>query len=66
MIFDNGKLRRLVPGFTALVRMDQGIRATVQNMLAHPELQKEDPEFDAFCDRVVSIRERAIAELRGP
>jgi nucleoside-diphosphate-sugar epimerase len=66
VIFDNGKLRRLVPGFTALVRMDQGIRATVRNMLAHPELQKEDPEFDAFCDRVVSIRERAIAEMRGP
>jgi nucleoside-diphosphate-sugar epimerase len=65
VIFDNGKLRRLVPGFTALVRMDQGIRATVRNMLAHPELQREDPEFDAFCDRVVSIRERAITELRG-
>ena len=65
VIFDNSKLRRLVPGFTALVRMDQGIRATVMNMLAHPELQKEDPEFDAFCDRVVSIRERAISELRG-
>ncbi|MDR2786559.1 MAG: NAD-dependent epimerase/dehydratase family protein [Treponema sp.] len=64
IIFDNGKLRRLVPGFAALVRMDQGIRATVGNILAHPELQKEDPEFDAFCDRVVSIRERAIAELR--
>jgi hypothetical protein len=34
-------------------------------MLARPELQKEDPEFDAFCDRVISSRERAIAELRG-
>jgi nucleoside-diphosphate-sugar epimerase len=65
LIFDNSKLRRLVPGFSAQVRMDQGVHATVRNILANPELQREDPEFDAFCDRVVSIRERAIAELRG-
>jgi nucleoside-diphosphate-sugar epimerase len=65
LIFDNSKLRRLVPGFSAQVRMDQGVRAAVRNILANPELQREDPEFDAFCDRVVSIRERAIAELRG-
>jgi nucleoside-diphosphate-sugar epimerase len=65
VIFDNSKLRRLVPGFTAQVRMDQGIRATVKNILANPELQKEDPEFDAFCDRVIALRERAIAELRA-
>ncbi|MDR0452961.1 MAG: SDR family oxidoreductase [Treponema sp.] len=64
-VFDNSKLHRLVPGFAARVRMDQGIRATVKNILAHPELQKEDPDFDAFCDRVVSVREKALAELKG-
>jgi nucleoside-diphosphate-sugar epimerase len=65
VIFDNSKLRRLVPGFTARVRMDQGIRATVKNILATPELQREDPEFDLFCDRVIAVREEAIAELRA-
>jgi nucleoside-diphosphate-sugar epimerase len=66
VIFDNSKLHRLVPGFAAKIRMDQGIRATIANILAHPELQKEDPEFDAFCDRVIASREKAIAEVRGP
>jgi nucleoside-diphosphate-sugar epimerase len=65
VIFDNARLRRLVPGFTAQVRMDQGIRAAVKNVLANPELQNDDPDFDAFCDRVIVARERAITELRA-
>ncbi|MDR1909233.1 MAG: SDR family oxidoreductase [Spirochaetaceae bacterium] len=66
LVFDNTKLRRLVPGFNALVRADQGIPNTVEYLLAHPELQTEDPEFDAYCDRIIAVRERAIAELRPP
>jgi nucleoside-diphosphate-sugar epimerase len=65
VILDNSKLHRLVPGFAAVIRMDQGIRNTVENILAHPELQKEDPEFDAWCDRVIAAREKAIIEAKG-
>jgi hypothetical protein len=25
----------------------------------HPELQVEDPEFDAWCDRVIEAQEKA-------
>lgn len=53
VVFDNAKLKRLVPGFVATTRFDQGIKGTVANILAHPELQVEDPEFDAWCDRVI-------------
>ena len=28
-------------------------------MLAHPECRKEDEEFDAWCDRVISALEEA-------
>jgi nucleoside-diphosphate-sugar epimerase len=65
VVFDNTKLKRLVPGFTARVRFDQGIRATIEYVLAHRELQKEDPEFDAWCDRVIAAQERAIREVRA-
>jgi len=35
-------------------------------MLSHPELQVEDPEFDAWCDRVIDALEAAkAAVLRG-
>ncbi|MDR1466458.1 MAG: SDR family oxidoreductase [Treponema sp.] len=65
VVFDNSKLKRLVPGFTARVRFDQGIRDTLDFMLNHPEYQKEDPDFDRWCDRIIEVREKAIAELRG-
>jgi nucleoside-diphosphate-sugar epimerase len=65
VVFDNTKLKRLVPGFCARVRFDQGIRETVDYILTHKECQREDPDFDAWCDRVIAAQERALAELRG-
>jgi len=50
VVFDNAKLKRLVPGFAAKVRFDQGIRKTVSNILSNKELQIDDPEFDIWCD----------------
>ncbi len=57
-VFDNSKLKRAVPGFTATVRADQGIRQTIANIIAHPELQHDDPEFDSWCDKVISTVEK--------
>lgn len=31
--------------------------------LAHPELQVPDPEFDAWCDRVLTVIDNARLEL---
>ncbi|MNP86704.1 hypothetical protein D3C76_1871020 [compost metagenome] len=53
-----------MPGFTATVRVDQGIRRTVEHILAHPELQAADPEFDAWCDRVVGAMEAAAKLMK--
>ncbi len=64
MLFDNKKLKRLVPGFCCTTRFDQGVRGTLENILAHPELQVPDPEFDAWCDRVIAAMEQAKASLR--
>ena len=53
VIFDNSKIKRLVPGFTAIVRYDQGIRQTLAYIDQHPELQRQDPEFDEWTDRMI-------------
>jgi nucleoside-diphosphate-sugar epimerase len=66
VVFDNTKLKRLVPGFCAHIRFDQGIRDTLSYMLAHTECQRENPEFDAWCDRVIAAQEKALEELRKP
>lgn len=64
VVFDNSKLKRLVPGFTATVRPDQGIRSTIEYVLSHPECQVEDPEFDDWCDRVIEALEEAKRKIR--
>lgn len=63
VIFDNTKIKRAVPEFRADIRADQGIRQTVQHLLAHPELQQTDPEFDTWCDRVITAFEALKGEL---
>ena len=64
VVFDNAKLKRLVPGFTAKIRFDEGVRQAVRYVLSHPECQKEDPQFDAWCDRVIAAQEQAAAQVR--
>lgn len=59
VVFDNKKLKEAVPGFYSEVSFSEGIRRTVQNVLAHPELQIEDLEFDAWCDKVINVLENA-------
>jgi len=53
VVFDNTKLKRLVPGFCAKVRFDQGVRRTIDYVLSHKECQTDDPEFDAWCDKII-------------
>lgn len=60
VVFDNSKLKRAVPDFRPTVRFEQGIREAIANIMAHPELQREDPEFDAWCDRVIQVQEEAL------
>ena len=64
VLFDNEKLKRAVPGFRATVRFEEGVRRALANILSHPELQRPDPAFDAWCDRVIDALERAKASLR--
>lgn len=63
VVFDNTKLKRAVPDFKATVRFENGIRKTIEYVLSHPEFQKEDPEFDTWCDRVINVLENAKKEI---
>ena len=59
VVFDCTKLKRAVPGFCATTRFDEGVRRCVDYLMSHPELQVEDPEFDAWCDIVIATMEKA-------
>ena len=59
VVFDNQKLKRVVPDMRTNWRFDQSVRIAIDYVLAHPELQVEDPEFDQWCDRVIDALEAA-------
>lgn len=60
VVFDNSKLKRAVPDMRTTVRFDQGVRIALEYIQTHPEeCQKEDPEFDEWCDRVIEALESA-------
>ena len=64
VVFDNSKLKRVVPDFVPTVRFEEGIRDTIEHILTHPELQREDPEFDEWCDKVIASQEAALRSFR--
>ena len=63
VVFDNSKLKRAVPDMRTTVRFDQGVRIALSHVLSHPELQRPDPEFDAWCDRVIAALEASKAGI---
>lgn len=59
VVFDNSKLKSLVPDFEAGIKYREGARMTVEHILQHPELQQEDIEFDRWCDDVILAQNKA-------
>ena len=62
-LFDNSKIKRLVPGFCCDVRFDAGIRKSVEYFLSNKAVQTEDPDFESFCDRVIGAMDAAARSL---
>ncbi len=63
VVFDNSKIKRLVPEMTTHIPFHIGVRRALDYVLSHPEEYKEDPEFDAWCDRVISALDKAKYEI---
>ena len=63
VVFDNSKVKSVVPSFNASISMEEGFARTIHNVVSSPELQREDPEFDAWCDRLVTAMDAARRSL---
>ena len=44
---------------TTYVPFHKGVRIALDHVLSHPDEYKDDPEFDAWCDKVINALERA-------
>ena len=62
-IFDLSKLERVIGRAEFKISMKEGIRMYLAYMDEHPELKKEDPEFDAWCDHVIDTYRRCIEQF---
>jgi nucleoside-diphosphate-sugar epimerase len=54
MVFDNSKLRSIVPGFRAVIPFEQGAREIVAWYDEDPSRQQVDARLDAVMDKLVS------------
>ena len=63
VVFDNTKLKRAVPDMATRVPFHRGVRMALDYILAHPECQKPDPDFDRWCDRVIEALDKALTEI---
>ncbi|WP_100811496.1 MULTISPECIES: SDR family oxidoreductase [unclassified Microbacterium] len=59
MVFDNAKIRALVPEFRTTVTFDEGARRILNHYDANPGLQIVDAELDAAFDRMVEHADSA-------
>ncbi len=64
VVFDNSKLKRVVPGFQATVSFAEGIRRTLAYVLSNKACQVPDPAFDAWCDKVIQALEDAKRSIQ--
>ena len=60
-LFDNAKIRRFVPGFTATTRYRDGIRRTIAWYDADRSRQHIDAVAGAAWDKLIAAYERGLA-----
>jgi nucleoside-diphosphate-sugar epimerase len=59
LIFDNSKIKRLVPDFAATIPYSRGAEEAMAWYNADASRRKVNEEFDQLCDRIISAYESA-------
>lgn len=65
VVFDNSKIKRFVPGFTATVSFAEGIKKSIEWYEAHPEFCVVDEEWNNILDRIIEEYEEATARAKS-
>lgn len=59
-VFDNSKIKRIVPGYRAVVPFSQGIRQSIQWFEAKPERCAIDPQWNHQMDTLIQAIESGL------
>jgi nucleoside-diphosphate-sugar epimerase len=61
VIFDNSKLKRLVPDYEATMSFREGFTKTYTYLNSHPELQVVDAKYEEAIDRIISAHDYGMS-----
>lgn len=61
-VFDNTKIKSLIPGYAATTPFREGIGRTVARFRGDPSLRRVDEAFDRWCDDVIAAYRRAFPD----
>jgi hypothetical protein len=62
VVFDNSKIKRFVPGYSAKVPFAQGIQRTVEWFDADPRRKEIDEAANASWDKLIDAYESGLGE----
>ncbi len=62
VVFDNSKIKKLVPDFQCGVDWGHGLRRSIARYRAHPEFQTIDQQMERTMDAIVAGMERALPQ----
>lgn len=54
VVFDNTKIKRFVPDYTAVIPFCEGIKKTIRWFEAHPEKCTVDKDWDSTMDKIIN------------
>lgn len=63
VIFDIRKIKEIVPGFECNITIEEGIKRYIKKISQNPELQIIEPDFDVWCDNVISVYKEAMKKV---
>lgn len=64
-VFNNSKIKRFVPEFTATVSFSEGIKQSIDWYESNPELCKVDDEFNSLTDRIINAYNKGIESAKS-
>ena len=65
VVFDNSKLKSLMPDFAATMSFREGIAKTIAHMETNPDLQAVDSDYEEGVDRIIAAHDYGMSMARG-
>ena len=62
VVFDNSKIKKFAPGFSAKIPFSEGIGRSIEWFRSHPELCGIDENFNHFCDKLIDAYSKGLVK----